>query len=229
MSVFGIVLATALAGPPAPEPVLWLHPKGQLLVEGKPAPGRLTAGARTAKTPYGLGLDLNGTRGGLLLADRPAFGLTGSLTVSTWLYLRSYVNDGPGSQVLFRGDDRSGLDAYSLAILSDGTVQFGVGDREGLGADVRAEIPLQTWVRVTASLDGNSGELRLWLDDRLVATRVTSRRAVADLDGAWAPGLGVGNVQNDAGPHNQPLNGMLADLRLYGAVVEPSELGRLRP
>ncbi len=225
MSVLGFVLATALAGSPPPEPVLWLSPKGTLLVEGKPAQARLTTGAKTVRTPFGLGLDLDGTHGGLLVADRATLALTRSLTVSTWIYLRSYVNDGPGAQILFRGDDRSGYDPYALAILGDGTVQFGVGGGDGNGADVRGEIPLRRWVHVTASLDGGTGELRLWLGERLVATRTTERRPYADLDGGQAPGLGIGNVQNDGGPHNQPLNGVLADLRLYGAALEPSELG----
>lgn len=225
MSIAGIVLAASLSSPIAPEPVLWLHPRGDLLVASRNQPGRLTPGARTVQTPLGVGLDLNGTRGGLLLGDLPPLRLGGSVTISTWMYLRSYVNDGGGSQVLFRGDDRNGLDCYSMAILSDGIAQFGIGSPDGTGADVRAEVPLNEWVRVTGSFDAASGELRLWIGNRLAATRTTSRRLLVDLDGGWAPGLGIGNVQNDRGPHNQPLNGTLVDLRLYDRVVEPSELG----
>lgn len=221
MSVVGLVMALTLNRPAAIAPVLWLNPKGELLVNGVKAPARLTPGAKTVKTALGYGLDLDGKRGGLLLKDLPALKLTGSITVSTWIYLRSYVNDGPGAQILFRGDDRSGFDCYSLCILSDGTIAFGIGAADGLGASVQAEIPLKQWVHINASFDNDLGELRLWLDNGPISYRLTARKPYGDLDAAYAPGVGIGNVQNDAGPHNQPLNGILADLKLYDQALDP--------
>ena len=92
-----MVMAVAVSGArrELPKPVLWLHPSGSVLVEGRGAPARQTRGAQTVQTPFGLGLDLDGTHGGLLLGDFRALALTKSMTVSTWVYLRSYVNDGP--------------------------------------------------------------------------------------------------------------------------------------
>lgn len=220
-----MVLASTLSGPSKIEPVLWLHPKGDVLVAGQPAKARLTPGARTVRTPIGYGLDLDGKRGGLLLPDLTALGLTRSITVSTWIYLRSYVSDGPGAQVLFRGDDRSGVDPYTLVVHNDGTINFGIQGADGLGAHVTAEVPLKQWVHVTGSFNEGTGELRLWLDDNLVSTRYSNRRPFIELDGKASPGVGIGNVQNDQGPHNQPLNGILVDLRLYPTVLEPRETG----
>ena len=220
-----MVIVMALSGPAPLEPTLWLHPQGRLLVEGKPVKARLAPGARTLPTPFGLGLDLNGIHGGLLVPDLPALALTRSITVSTWVFLRSYVNDGPGAQIFFRGDDRSGYDPYYLAILGDGTAQFCINDDEGRSAYALAEVPLNRWVRLTGTFDAEVGEVRMWLDDRLVANRQTSRRPFAPLDGGWSPGIGIGNVQNDHGPHNQPVNGMIADLRVYASALEPSQAG----
>lgn len=225
MSVVGFVLAAAMSGPAPVEPVLWLNPRGALLSQGKEIGARLTPGAKTVRTPYGLGLDLNGTHGGLLVADLPQLGLSRSLTVSTWIYLRSYVNDGPGAQVLFRGDDRNSLDPYSMAVMADGTINFGIGSEDGYGTSVGTDIPLRQWVHITASFDASRGELRMWKDGNLMAVRLTTRRSFSILDGSAAPGIGIGNVQNDHGPHNQPLNGVLADLRLYDSVIEPSGVG----
>ncbi len=226
MSVVGIVLATALSGPRPVEPVLWLHPDGAVLVAGKPARARATKGAHTVRTPYGLGLDLDGKRGALLLGDEPALALTRSMTVSTWVYLRSYLNDQMGAQILFRGDDRPGLDPYDFVVRGDGTVEFGIGNEAGARPFVAMEIPLKTWVRVTASFDGETGEMRLWMNDRLISTRITEVRPFYDLHKDYLPGVGVGNVETDAGfGNNQPLNGTLADLRLYPAVLEPREAG----
>jgi len=204
-----------------------MNPRGALLVQGKEASARLTQGAKTVRTPFGLGLDLNGTHGGLLVADLPPLSLNRSLTVSTWIYLRSYVNDGPGAQVLFRGDDRSSLDPYSMSVLADGTINFAIGCEDGYGVSVGTDIPLQRWVHITGSFDAGRGELRMWKDGQLMAVRLTSRRSFSVLEGGAAPGIGIGNVQNDHGPHNQPLNGTLADLRLYDSVVEPPAAGFL--
>ena len=221
MSVIGIVLAVAMSGPAQTAPVLWMHPRGAVLVQGKEVDARITTGAKTVRTPFGLGLDLNGTHGGLLLGDLPQLALSRSLTVSTWIYLRSYVNAGPGAQVLFRGDDRNSLDPYTLSVLADGTIDFAIGSEDGYGTSVGTDIPLRQWVHITGSFDAGRGELRIWKDGQLMAVRLTTRRSFSTLDGGYAPGIGIGNVQNDRGPHNQPLNGILADLRLYDSVVEP--------
>lgn len=225
MSLFALALATSASVPYRPEPVLWLNPAGELLVDGRRVHGRMTPGAGMVRTPLGYGLDLSGRRGGLLLNDEPALRLSGSLTVSTWVYLRSYVNAGPGAQILFRGDDRSGFDPYHLTIESNGTAQFGVDSADGTRTGLETEIPLKRWTRVTGSIDAATGEMRLWRGDRLMATRITDRRAFTELDSRFAPGIGIGNVQNDHGPHNQPLNGTLVDLRLYATVLSPAEAG----
>jgi hypothetical protein len=205
---------------------MWLSPKGTLLVEGKPAPARITKGARTVGTPFGYGLDLDGTHGGLLIPDLPALALTRAMTVSTWVYLRGYVSDGPGAQLLFRGDDRPGHDPYDFVLRGNGTIEFGIGSDDDHRPFVATEIPLRQWVRVTASYEAATGEMKLWMGDRLVATRVTEIKPFRDLDQNYLPGVGIGNVETDGGfGNNQPLNGILADMRLYPTVLEPALAG----
>ena len=221
MSLLALALTTTLAG----APVLWLDPRGSLLVDGVPVRGRMTPGAEMVRTPLGLGLDLSGRRGGLLLGDLPALKLTGSLTISTWIYLRSHVSAGSAGQILFRGDDRNANDPYHLTILPTGMVQFGIDSADGSRPGVETEIPTKRWVHVTATFDAEEQELRLWLGDRLKATRATEKLPISGLDGKFAPGIGIGNVQNDRGPHNHPLDGLLVDLRLYASAIKPGEAG----
>ena len=230
MPIVSLLVPLLVASPVAirqtTPPVLWVQPDGQVTISGKPFKDyRITKGAIGINTPLGRGISLDGTRGGMLLPDRPEFKLTKSITVSTWMYLRSYHNDGPGAQVLFRGDDRIGADAYSMVIHGNGTVHFAIWDGQGRGLNVQAEVPLQQWVHVTSSFDHQTGELRMWLNGEGVGLARTQYRPVAEMDNAYAPGLGIGNVQNDRGPHNQPMNGTLVDLRLYNRVVEPAEAG----
>lgn len=137
------------------------------------------------------------------------------MTISVWVNLRSYVNDGPGAQILFRGDDRNGLDPYTLSIGPTGIISFGIQDDQARGMAVGSEIPLRQWIHVLASFDARTGAEQLWLNRTPVAWAKTTRRPLEILDPGYAPGIGIGNVQNDHGPHNQPLNGMIADLRLY--------------
>ncbi len=225
MSVVALVLAAAMARPASSEPVLWLNPAGQLLIGGREARGRLNAGAKTVQTPAGLGLDFSGGKSGFLIPDFPLLHLTRSMTVATWLYLRSYTPNGFQSQILFRGDDRSGLDPYHLSVESDGTVGFSIDSADGGQASVKANIPLKTWIRVTGSYDEETNEMRLYIGTRLAATVETPKHPFAELEAKSIPGVSIGNVQNDKGPHNQPLDGIVVDLRLYDEALTPKAAG----
>lgn len=223
------VAALLVGSQTQPEPLLWMRPTGEITIAGAPAQYETSPGTTKVRAPGGIAFDFDGRRSGLLLGDPPQLKLTGSMTVSAWLYLRSYINDGPGAQVLFRGDDRNGLDPYSLAIIGGEAIQFGVCNDRGLGMAVASEAPLFKWFQVVGTFDDTSGQLALYLDGRLMATALTTRRPFAELDPAWAPGMGIGNVQNSRGPHNQPLNGMIMDLRVYDQVVDPAGLTAGRP
>ncbi len=211
-----------------PTPVLWFDLKGNVLVNGHSANAQFNPGVGKVNTPDGLAYNFAGHKSGILLGDNAALRLTGSITVSAWIYPRSYVNDGPGAQILFRGDDRCGHDPYTLVIQGDGTINFGIQNDDDQGMAVKGELPLNRWTHVLASFNDQTGELALWLNGREEAYAHTVKRPFANLQPAFTPGVGVGNVQNDKGPHNQPFNGMLADLRLYSQVITPNELGYSR-
>ncbi len=223
MSILGITIAATIAAQ-VPTPSLWLTPKGQVLIEGKQYKARLIQPARLVNLGEIYAWDFNNGRGAMQLGDLKELQITGSMTVSVWLKLRSYVNDGPGAQILFRGDDRNGLDPYDLVVHSDGTINFSVQNEESFGRHVTAEVPLQKWFHILANFDAETGTMEMWHDGILVAGGSTARRPFAFLDRAFAPGVSIGNVQNDLSPHNQPLNGYVADLRLYRGVVRPKDL-----
>lgn len=207
------------------QPVLWLDLRGNVTVDGRAVTPRFTPGANRVKTQDGVAYNFNGQHGGILFGDLAPLRLTGSITVSTWINARSYVNDGPGAEILFRGDDRSGYDPYWFVIQDDGTINFCVADGENHGMGVKAELPLNRWVQVTASFNDRTGELNMWLNGERVAYARTSHRPARDLISQYTPGVAIGNVQNDHGPHNQPFNGMIADLRVYPAALTPDDLG----
>lgn len=208
----------------APAPVLWLDARGEILVNDQPFTPRLTFGATKVRTNNGIAYSFSGERGGLLFGDVPALRLYGSMTVSTWIYPRNYVTSGPGAQILFRGDDRPGHDPFSLRIEVDNTVAFQIQDDSDKGMKVKAELPLNHWSHILASYNERTGDLTMWLNGERVATARTSHHPFAYLQPQYAPGVSVGNVQNDHGPDNEPFNGLIADLRLYSAVLTPEQI-----
>jgi hypothetical protein len=205
-------------------PTLWLTPEGTIMLDGQEAKARIVRPARPVQLNGIVGWDFENGRGGIHVGDPKSLQITDSMTISTWLYLRSYVNEGPGAQIFFRGDDRCGLDPYSLSIWGDNTLNFGTSDERGMGRAVGAEIPTLRWTHILANLDVETGRMEFWVDGKFVALATTSKFPFAGLDKNAAPGVGIGNVQNENGPHNQPLNGMLADFRVYRAVLRPQDL-----
>ena len=169
---------------------------------------------------------MSGTRGGLYLEDLPELAFSGPFTISTWVYLRKYVTAGPGAQILLRGDDRNGNDPYYLTIHANGTVSFAIDSADGVTTEVSAEVPLKTWTRLTAAYDPEAHEMRLWAGGSPDGGggRSTGSPSASSTRNPRR-GIGIGNVQNEKGPHDQPLDGILVDLRVYAAALTPAQAG----
>lgn len=227
MAFIGIIAAALIARQQI-APVLWLNTRGDVLLDGHPVETKFTPGATKRSIAKGIAFDFSGSHGGILLGDPESLQLAGSMTVSTWVNLRSYAPNGAQGEILFRGDDRDGLDPYSLVVEADGTVNFVICNERNEGAAVKAEIPLNAWTHVLASFNSDTGEISMWLNGEKVAYARTSKRPFCGLLKQYVPGVGIGNVQNNHGPHNQPLDGMIADLRLYEAVLTPEDVNWTR-
>ena len=78
------------------------------------------------------------------------------------------------SQIIFRGDDDIGMDPF-LIELRNTNLFFAVTDYANQMAAVRAPINLHQWHQVAGTLDGTTGNLRLYLDGNLVAATTTVR------------------------------------------------------
>ena len=74
----------------------------------------------TGKVGYAFALD--GVNDRVQMADSESLALTNSLTIEGWVKADSI----PAQQgeILFRGDDRGGLDPYSLSLQSNGSLRF---------------------------------------------------------------------------------------------------------
>src|SRR5205807_5409 len=101
----------------------------------------------------------------------------------------------------------------------DGNLHFGIWSATQ-NAEISAPIQLNQWVRVTATLDGATGNMTLYENRVSVASATTSVRPVRDLDPTQLPGIAIGN-SNDPINFNYPFDGTIDELKVYNTVVVP--------
>lgn len=186
--------------------------------------GKLTGGATYSEGIKGKAFDLNGKRAAIQMPDIDAYKFTGSFSLDLWIYVRELPSGGtsPAGQILFRGDDRNGLDPYFLAVSNDGYLIFGIDAAEGSRFTIQTIAPVRRWAHITATFDIRERGTALYIDDALRASGNSSVRPFRDLDSGWGPALSIGNVQRqEAGIHNQPFNGLIDEIRIYEGVIQP--------
>lgn len=163
-------------------------------------------------------LDFNGMDQRIFIADDPRLRLTDSLTIEAVIYVRRQRTKHE-KLVVFRGDDRIGLDPYILILHPNGDLGFGVSDAANTGIEVKHPIPgFNRWFHVAGTLDGNSGTLRLYFDGKLVESTTTRIRPFGPLDASRRPGVAIGSMQ--ASSPDAAFEGMLAEVRLSDRALD---------
>ena len=171
------------------------------------------------------GLEFDGVDDRIFVPDHPSFAMTGSFTLEAVI---RYDGISPGSeyqnQIVFRGDDRGGLDPYSLSVSMGERLFLLVGDSAGNYVRVVAPdlLPKGKWLHVAGTFDAPSSTLRLYVDGKEVAAAATNVRPLAALDPATQPGVGIGHVQSEN--YKQYFDGMIAEVRVSDFARKPAEL-----
>jgi hypothetical protein len=155
--------------------------------------------------------------------DAPEFRLSGSFSLSCWVYPRAFASPfatSPQAQIMFRGDDRGGLDPYQLIIARNGRFVFAIQSKDSICA-VSGDARLNRWTHLLATLDAKNGKMRLYLNGKLAEETITSVRPLTELDARYHPGVSLGNTQfPQGGVHRQPFDGFIRDARIYDEVVD---------
>jgi len=190
--------------------------------------GTALAGVTFTKAMRGEGFSFDGDNSYISVPDSPSLRLTASLTIECWLLVSRLPDDrnicGWG-MIFLRGDDRPGLDPYFIAVRPEGTVVFHIEDGTSQIAELATPIPTGRFVHVAAILDDRTGEMRIYLDGKVVAQRVTKVRPFGDLDPASNPGIGIGNTQgHPASPYPESFCGIIDELRVYSRALSPGEV-----
>ena len=150
------------------------------------------------------------------IPDSDTFKLTNSLTIEGWIFVR-----GDGGFIFFRGDNRNILDPYALTMGAPGRLSFHV---ESLSALINLDAPIayNQWKHVAATLDGASGEMKIYVDAVLAAQTNTTIRPLRDLDPSFEPAIGIGNHGGTL--HSFAFNGLIDEISLYARALTQSEI-----
>lgn len=189
--------------------------------------GQVVGGVTFVPAMVGQGFRFNGTDGGITIPDSESLRLGGgSMTIACWLFIESFpAREQGAAMILFRGDDRSGNDPYRLHIDSRGRVAFSIESETGGGADISAPLPAGRFVHVAATLDRESGRMRLYENGEAVAETTYAHAPMPSLDPAANPGIGIGNHGGrPASPFSYPFHGVINELRLYSRALSASEV-----
>jgi hypothetical protein len=171
--------------------------------------------------PNNLALSFNSVNQRIAIPDNSLFQLTHSLTLEAYINVHQ-TTAGVNEQIIFRGDDRGGLDPYFLMVQGN-FLFFVINDASNNGAAVSAPLPgLNTWLYVAGTLDDTTGTMDLFVNGQLAATTTTSIRPFAVLDASQNPGLGIGNVQSGL-QYVQYFNGLIDEVRISDLALAPSE------
>jgi len=225
MLTFAPLLA-AQAPAAAPGPHLVAYWKGDNMVDTVTGQSAKAMGGVTFEPgPFGKGFDFGGEASVVWFPDSSRFQLDKGLTLSAWVLIHTLPKYGssPQAPIIFRGDDRDGLDPYVLAAESAGTFAFGICNDANQGAEVHTPAIVGRWVHLCATWDGSTKLMKLYENGQLVAQQQTDIVPLKALDPNYHPGISIGNVQNPFGDrHYQPLNGTVAEVKIYdGPLAKP--------
>lgn len=208
-------------------PVSWWKAENNALDAEGLNNGLVSGGVSYAAGHTGQSFVFNGIDGVVNLGDPDSLKITGSLTIDAWVNVLGLPN--PANQwgiIIFRGDDRVGLDPYYLGVSPSGQLEFGIYDNTPpTGNNIRVDAPITLGVmqHITCTLDNNTGDMRLYINGLVVGQTTTTVRPFRDLDPSYIGGVGIGNHAGaPASIHHFGFNGYIDELKIYNIVRPPT-------
>jgi subtilisin family serine protease/subtilisin-like proprotein convertase family protein len=186
--------------------------------------GTLVSGATYAAGQVGQAFSFDGVDDRVIVADSENLKLTRSLTIEGWVRVDA-ISSTRNGQILFRGDDRGGLDPYALSVNTNGSLRFLVTPESNSGTSIGTPAPVGEFFHVAATLDDASGAIRLYVNGGLASETITAARPFRDLDPTRNPGIGIGNHGGyPATPHNFPFDGLIDELKVYNYALDAADV-----
>jgi hypothetical protein len=171
----------------------------------------------------GQAFNFNGSNGWAALGDPSSLAFTQSFSIEGWIKVNGLPTNYNFGTIMFRGDDRGGLDPYTLVISPNGNLQFGIDNASNQGIGIQAPIATGQWVHVAATLDDATGLMTLYENGAVVAQTTTTIRPFGALDPTQQPGVGIGN-SNALSNYDVPFNGLIDELAVYNRALTAAEV-----
>jgi sugar lactone lactonase YvrE len=182
----------------------------------------LLTGATYAPGVVGQAFSLDGVNARVEVADSSSLAFTASFSIEGWIKVNGLSSNSGFGAIMFRGDDRNGLDPYQLTVDSDGNLNFQITPAVGNGSVLKTPISTGQWTHVAATFDDATGLMSLYVNGVMAVQTTTDVRPFADLDPNSNPGVGIGNVNGTA--DNFPFNGLIDELSVYNRALTPGEI-----
>jgi hypothetical protein len=165
----------------------------------------------------------NGVNGWPALGDPSSLAFTNSFTIEGWIKVNGLPTNYNFGTIMFRGDDRAGLDPYTLVVLPNGDLHFGINGYPTGNTSIEAPVPMGQFVHVAATLDDPTGLMTLYENRAVVAQTTTTVRPFGALDPTLEPGVGIGN-SNALDNYNVPFNGLIDELSVYNRALTAGQV-----
>jgi len=182
--------------------------------------GTFPYGSAFAAGEVGQSFDFDGSFRRVSIADSPAFQLTNAMTLEAWVYPRAY-----GGFITFRGDNRAGLDNWTVDTYDSGFVKFSLVDPANNAASVRAALALNQWQHIAATWDRTSGDLKIYVNGVLGGQTNSTLIPIGILDPGSEPAIGIGNHGGTF--HQFPFNGLIDELGIYSRALASNEIANI--
>jgi hypothetical protein len=211
--------STKLSGaPPLPGMVAWWPAENSADDVIASHNGTTPYGIAYAAGKSGQAFDFDASDRRVFVPDSPDFVPTNGFTFEGWFYARQTLD----SFIGMRGDDRGGMDTWTVRRLGDGQLAFQMDD--SLNNFVVIETPVQNnqWNHFAATFDSSSGAMKLYLNGALMVQTNTSLQPIGSYDPTYNPGIGIGN---QSGTFNHAsFDGLIDDVAVYSRALSGAEI-----
>jgi hypothetical protein len=189
---------------------------------GTPVGGPIYRTSWSANTGRSLQFDAVDDR--VFVPESDSFRTLNSLSIEAVVRLNGVPNSCCNlGMILFRGDDRPGLDPWYLAYDGGGRLIFSFDDDHGNRTFILTPqgVPLGSWVHVAGTLDSVSGWMRLYINRCQVAAVQTAARP-SQLPLNSTGGVGIGGSQSSA--INLLAQADIDEVRIHNVALARSEM-----
>lgn len=183
--------------------------------------GTLVNGISFATGMVGQAFSFDGIDDRVAIRDTDNLRLTGSLTVESWILIRSF--DSELGRIFYRGDDRYQYDPIGLYVHQTGVLAFTIQAENLMYTTLSTPVTTGHFLHVAATLDTAARQMKIYVNGGLAVQTFTTVRPLGDLDSTQNPGVAIGNTPRNSS-YNNPFHGLIDEIAVYNRALNDREI-----